>query len=177
MKKKLKSVYEFIKPYIVLILLLYLIPLVDLFFLFCYLSKDFSAKSVLLFLLQFSSLISATTASVAASLLFYKNHKDAEKIQTNRIIIVVLSLSFHLIIELLLLKDDFNLIVKYVLSSILLLASLVLLFFVIKYYKSIDDYRKDRDEIANQIITIEEMRHIKDTENGNVDGDDFNLEG
>lgn len=177
MKKRFKKAYDFIKPYISLILLLYLIPLVDMVFLFCYLSKDFSAMSVLLFLLQFTSLISATTASVAASLLFYKNHKDVEKIQTNRIIIVVLSLSFHLIIELLLLKEDFNLVAKYVLSFMLLFASLILLSFVIKYYKSIDDYRKDIDEFANKVITSEEMKRIKTTENGIVDGDEYNLEG
>ena len=177
MKKKLKSLYDFLKPYIALILLLYLIPIVDSIFLFCYLSRDFSPDSVLLFILRLASLISATTTSVAASLLFYKKHKDVEKIQTNRTIIVVLSLSFHLIIEILLLKDDFNLIAKYILSSLLLVFSVILLCFVIKYYKSIDDFRKDRDEIAERFLSSEEMKRIKSTENGNVDGDDYNLEG
>lgn len=170
--------FEYCKQFIALILLLYLIPIVDIIFNFCFLAKDFTYQSWLLFFLNVTSLLAGTTASVAASLLFYKNHKDVEKIETNRIIIVVLSLSIHLIVELLLIKEDFNIIARYFITIILLVITLVLVWFVIRYYKSIDNHRKGMDKIAfESLMSKKEMNDIKNTNKANVDGDNYNVEG
>lgn len=166
-----RCLFVWLKKNCVSILLLFLIPIVDTLFLFCFLAKSFNYQTGLLFLLQITSLISATTASVGATILFYKSHKDVEKIEMYRILIVVFSLSNHLIVELLLLRDDFDLITKYVITSLLLFCSIVLVVLVVNTYRSVDEYRKDRELNFNKL----EANHIKNMNSENVGGNNYNV--
>lgn len=141
-RKKHNLIKEKFFSAIITTLILYLIPIVDLVFLIVFLTYNSTIDNIVTTLLQFTSLIASTSVSVAASILFYKNFDKIDQIISYRIIIIVFSLSIHIIVETLLIRTDVVLTAKIIFLIVLFAFSVFLAFLVVKYYRAIDTHRK-----------------------------------
>ena len=139
-KRRRRKFFKDVKQILKLAILLYLIPIVDTLVLLIFLFQQYSTDQLLIFVLSLTSLISASSVSIAATILYFGYFKDNERVTENKIIGIVFSLSIHLIIEVLLLKTELNIIVKAAASIVLLILSILFAIFIFKNYRIVNDY-------------------------------------
>lgn len=166
------------KPTTKLVCLLYLIPLVDISILSLFLAIKYSNNDLILSCLRSVSLVAATSTSVSASLLFYKDLKDGENVEFTKIITLAFSLAIHIVVEIIMIiTDQFNLTIG-IISTILLLFSIFISVFVIKNYINIDEHRKNKEKTADaNPLGEQEMEQISNSTRVSSGNDDYNVEG
>lgn len=176
-RKKHTPFNQKIHSAIITTLVLYLIPIVDLIFLLVFLTHNATADNIITTLLQFTSLIASTSVSVAASILFYKNFDKIDQIITYRIIIIVFSLSIHIIIEALLIRADITLSAKIVFLVILFIFTILMAFLVVRYYRAIDSHRKTIEKNVESNPDYDDLEKAIEEKDAIIGGKTFNIEG
>ena len=161
-----------------LAILLYLVSIVDALVLLIFLLQDYSNEKLFIFLINCASLISSSSVSIAATILYFNYFKDNERVTENKIIGIVFSLSIHLTIELLILRTELSSAVKAGLGIFLLVLSFVFAIFIFKNYQLANKYsNKLKKSDVPEALRATAEKVATGNIDGNLNGDEYELGG